>query len=123
VAEGNIPGGPPVRAAAPVVAPQWPGVALFAVVCAAFCACHWAIAWPAKPVASFWVEQARGIGIVMMLFALPAGLVTRKPPGSAIGETALHPRPSQEDTKHLKQNGWTGDRRRKPGPVSLKRPR
>jgi hypothetical protein len=79
VAEGNIPGGPPVRAAAPVVAPQWPGVALFAVVCAAFCACHWAIAWPAKPFASFWVEQARGIGIVMMLFALPAGLVTRKP--------------------------------------------
>jgi hypothetical protein len=68
-----------VGAAAPAVVPQWPGVALFAVVFAALCAPHWASAWPANPPATFWVDQARGIGIILIGFALAGALATRKP--------------------------------------------
>src|SRR5215470_14761440 len=58
VAEDHVPGGPPVGAAAPVVVPQWPGVALFAVIFAALCAYYWASTWPAKPLAAVLVDQA-----------------------------------------------------------------
>jgi hypothetical protein len=77
--DGNSPGGGRSVAEAPVIPPEWIGVALFALVCAVFGAYHWAIAGPDKPDAKFWVNQARGIGINLGLFALVGVLATRKP--------------------------------------------
>src|SRR5438132_2483094 len=49
VAEDDVPGGRPVGATAPVVAPRSPWVVLYAVLGAAWCAYDWATAAPAKP--------------------------------------------------------------------------
>jgi hypothetical protein len=38
-----------------------------------------ATAWPAKPLATFLVDQARGVGILLILFALVDALATRRP--------------------------------------------
>ena len=75
MAEDDVPGGPPVGAVAPVVAPHWPWVTLFAVFGAALCAYGWATtSWTAKPLGALLVDQARGIGIFVILCAL-AGLL------------------------------------------------
>jgi hypothetical protein len=78
VARDDVLGGSAVGAA-PVVAPRWPGVALFAVVEAALCAFYWASAWPAKPLSTVLVEQVWGIGVILLSFALAGAMVTRRP--------------------------------------------
>ena len=79
VAENEVPGGPPVAAAAPVVAPQGPWMVLFALFGAALTAYSWANACPAKPLATFLLNQAWGIGLVPFFLGLPAVLARRSP--------------------------------------------
>ena len=79
VAEDDVPGGRPVGAAAPVVALRSPWVVLFALFGAALIAYHWATACPAKPLATFFVDQAKAIGWLLIVFALPGALLRKNP--------------------------------------------
>src|SRR5262249_25422078 len=79
VAENDVPGGPTAGGAARVVAPRSPWVVLFAVFGAAWCAYHWASACPAKPLATFLVDEARAIGFLLFVFSLPSALARRSP--------------------------------------------
>jgi hypothetical protein len=54
-------------------------VALFAVVEAVLCAFYWASGWPAKHLSTVLVEQAWGIGAMLLSFALAGAMVTRRP--------------------------------------------
>jgi hypothetical protein len=54
-------------------------VVLFALFGAALTACHWATAYPAKPLATFLVEQSRLIGMMLFVIALPGALARRNP--------------------------------------------
>jgi hypothetical protein len=74
----DVPGGPPVAPAAPVVARQSAWIVLFALFGAALTAYSWASAHPAKPLATFLEDQARTIGSFLFIFALP-GLLAGKP--------------------------------------------
>lgn len=75
MAENDVPDGSPT--AAPAVAPQSPWVVLFALFGAALIAYNWASACPAKPLATFLEDQARGMGGLVFIFALPGALVGR----------------------------------------------
>ena len=66
-------------AAAPVVVPRSPWVILFALIAAALTAYVWARTCPAKPLATFLVDEARTIGSLLIVFALPGALVGRSP--------------------------------------------
>ncbi len=77
MAENDVPGGRPVEAAAPVVALRSPWVVLFALFAAALTAWVWATACPAKPLATFLVDEAGTIGFLLFIFALPGALVGR----------------------------------------------
>jgi len=79
VAVDDVPGGPPVGGAAPADAPRAPWVVLFALFGAALTAYHWASACPAKPLATFWMDQARTIGLLLFAFGLPSVLARRSP--------------------------------------------
>lgn len=79
MAENNAPGGPPADAAAPAVAPRAPWMVLFALFGAGLTAYHWASTFPVKPLATFLLNQAWGIGLALLTFSLP-GLLQRKSP-------------------------------------------
>src|SRR5262249_58564292 len=88
VAEDDVPGRSPVGAVAPVVAPRSPWVVLFALFGAALTAYHWATADPAKPLATFVMDQARTIGFFLFAFGLP-GVLARKSPLAILRNFAL----------------------------------
>jgi hypothetical protein len=79
VAEDDVLGGRPVDAAAAVVAPRSPWVVLFALFGAALIAWGWASACPAKPLATFLVDEARTIGSLLFIFAFPAAMARKNP--------------------------------------------
>jgi hypothetical protein len=70
---------PRFAGAAPVVAPPSPWMVLFGLFGAALTAYHWTSAWPAKPLATFLVNEARGIGLMLLVFTLPGVLARRNP--------------------------------------------
>src|SRR5438477_4494094 len=78
VAENDVPGGPPA-AAAPVVAPQWPWLVLFALFGAGLTTYSWASACPAKPLATFLLNQAWGLGTFLGVCALAGALAGKGP--------------------------------------------
>ena len=80
MAEDDVPGGRPVGATAPVVAPRSPWVVLYAVLGAAWCAYDWATAAPAKPLATFLLDQARGFGMFLIVCGLAGALANRRRP-------------------------------------------
>jgi hypothetical protein len=80
VAEDDVAGGRPVGAAAPVVTPRAPWVVLFALFGAALTAWAWASACSAKPLASFLMDQAQGIGMFVVLSVLVSALVNWRRP-------------------------------------------
>jgi hypothetical protein len=84
VAEDNVPGGPPVDGVAAVATPRWPWVVLFAVLGAAWCAYVWATAAPAKPLATFLMDQARGFGMFLLLCGLAGAMANRRRPFEAL---------------------------------------
>ena len=79
VAENDVPGEPPVAAAAPVVAPQSAWVVLIALISAALVAYDWASACPAKPLATFLEDKVRPIGYFLIVFAVAGALEKGKP--------------------------------------------
>jgi hypothetical protein len=70
MAQGDVPGGPPVVAAAPVVPPKSFYVVLFALFGTILCADHWATAYPAKDLAPFLEAQVWALGFFLFMLAL-----------------------------------------------------
>ncbi len=75
----DVPGGRPVDAAALVDTPPSPWVVIFALIGVVAMAWCWASACPAKPLATFLVDQGGTIGSMLFIFALPYALVGRNP--------------------------------------------
>jgi hypothetical protein len=70
MAQDDVPGRPPVVAAAPVVAPKSFYVALFAMFGTILCADHWTTAYPAKAPAPFLEGQVWALGFFLFMLAL-----------------------------------------------------
>jgi hypothetical protein len=76
-AETDIPSGPP--AAAPVVSPQSASMVFLGLFGAALSAWIWASAWTARPVATFFRDQAWMVGFFLFHFILGGALAKGRP--------------------------------------------
>ncbi len=73
MAKAETSGADPVGAA-PALEPRWPWSVLFGVFGAALIAYGWAMETPAKPLATILMDQARGIGSLLLLCALASAM-------------------------------------------------
>jgi hypothetical protein len=78
--ENDVPGRPPVDAAAPVVAPQAAWMVLCGLFGAALTAYLWASAYAAKPFGTFLEDQAQTLGFWLLVFILPGVLANARKP-------------------------------------------